>query len=99
MIWDYMANDGKGGAVDEMGLLPNRFSSPEEEEALALETLGTAGIAGMGPQVCVCVCVCAHSISFIVWKVSMHRKCGTFRRSCWTPYRLFFNCIPIQDKN
>ena len=48
-----MANDGrKGGALDEMGQLTRRFNSPEEEEALALETLGTAGIAGMGPQVC-----------------------------------------------
>ena len=46
-----MAKDGKGGALDETGQLASRFTSPEEEEALALETLGTAGIAGMGPQV------------------------------------------------
>lgn len=47
-----MAEDGKGGAIDEAtGRLRERFSTPEEEEALALETLGTAQIAGLGPQV------------------------------------------------
>lgn len=41
-----------GGAIDEgTGRLKERFSSPEEEEALAMETLGTAGVAGMGPEV------------------------------------------------
>lgn len=47
-----MAEDGMGGAIDEgTGRLKERFSSPEEEEALAMETLGTAGVAGMGPEV------------------------------------------------
>lgn len=47
-----MAEDGKGGAIDETtGKLRERFSTPEEEEALALETLGTARVAGLGPQV------------------------------------------------
>ncbi|CAB1119674.1 unnamed protein product [Ectocarpus sp. CCAP 1310/34] len=51
VIWDYMAEDGMGGAIDEgTGRLKERFSSPEEEEALAMETLGTAGVAGMGPE-------------------------------------------------
>lgn len=43
VIWDYMA--AKGGATADL------IHSPEEEEASALETLGTAGIAAMGPQV------------------------------------------------
>lgn len=52
VIWDYMADEGVGGAVDEAtGKLRERFSTPEEEEALALETLGTAQVAGLGPQV------------------------------------------------
>lgn len=51
MIWDYMAKDGRGEALDEMGRLNERFSTPEEEEAMAMETLGTAGVAAMGPQV------------------------------------------------
>lgn len=47
-----MAEDGKGGAIDETtGRLRERFSTPEEEEALALETLGAARVAGLGPQV------------------------------------------------
>lgn len=50
VIWDYMAKDGRGGAASEIGKM-DRFSSPEEEEAMALETLGVAGIAAMGPQV------------------------------------------------
>eukprot|EP00903_Cladosiphon_okamuranus_P012012 g11279.t1 len=50
VIWDYMA-EGVGGAIDEKtGKLRERFSTPEEEEALALETLGTAQVAGLGPQ-------------------------------------------------
>ena len=52
VIWDYMADEGTGGAIDETtGRLRERFSTPEEEEALALETLGTARVAGLGPQV------------------------------------------------
>lgn len=52
VIWDYMAEDGKGGAIDEgTGKLKERFTNPEEEEALAMETLGTAGVTGMGTQV------------------------------------------------
>eukprot|EP00752_Nemacystus_decipiens_P013364 g11833.t1 len=51
VIWDYMADEGTGGAIDETtGKLRERFSTPEEEEALALQTLGTAQIAGLGPQ-------------------------------------------------
>ncbi|CAN0041997.1 unnamed protein product, partial [Hapterophycus canaliculatus] len=51
VIWDYMAEDGKGGAIDEgTGRLKERFTNPEEEEALAMETLGTAGVTGMGTQ-------------------------------------------------
>ena len=47
-----MADEGVGGAIDEAtGKLRERFSTPEEEEALALETLGTARVAGLGPQV------------------------------------------------
>lgn len=47
-----MAGDGDLRNVHEgAGLLKERFSTPEEEEALAMETLGTAGVAGMGPQV------------------------------------------------
>lgn len=52
VIWDYMADEGTGGAIDEnTGRLRERFSTPEEEEALAMETLGTARVAGLGPQV------------------------------------------------
>lgn len=45
-----MAKDEKGGVVGELSKM-NRFSSLEEEEAMALETLGVAGIAAMGPKV------------------------------------------------
>lgn len=51
MIWDYMAEEGRGGAVDDMGFIKSRSRSPEEEEALALETVGSSGVVAIGPQV------------------------------------------------
>lgn len=45
-----MARAGPGGIPVELSK-SLRFESPEEEEASALETLGTAGIASMGPRV------------------------------------------------
>lgn len=49
-----MAKDEKGRVAGELSKM-DRFSSLEEEEAMALETLGVAGIAAMGPQVRACV--------------------------------------------
>lgn len=47
VIWDYMVkNNGPGRAASDFA------HTPEGEEASAMEILGTAGIAAMGPQVC-----------------------------------------------
>lgn len=45
-----MSEEGRGGAMDDMEF-KSRSRSPEEEEALALETVGSSGVVAIGPQV------------------------------------------------